>query len=246
MKRGNFLIGFLCGALMFGGATAAATTADIMAKPTWQTIYVDGQQVSMTAYNIAGNNFVKLRDIGQQVGFNVYWSDGVQIDTEADYTGEAPAVMETQVDTEKTRYEIVERTNAIRTEEKASALATDSLLMQAAQVRAEEMAATSNYTHTRPDGSRFYTVTDCPYMAENIHRVAERRLRESDLAELVVSEWTDSAGHLKNMLGDQYSSVGIGLAKGTNASGEDAWYCVQLFLYEGQSITRVDEPITSK
>ena len=241
MKRGNFLIGFLCGTLMFGGATAAATTADIMAKPTWQTIYVDGQQVSMTAYNIAGNNFVKLRDIGQQVGFNVYWSDGVQIDT-----GEAPAVMKTQVDTEKTRYEIVERTNAIRKEKKVSALATDPLLMQAAQVRAEEMAATSDYTHTRPDGSRFYTVTDCPYMAENIHRVAERRLIESDLAELVVSEWTDSEGHLKNMLGDQYSSIGIGLAKGTNASGEDAWYCVQLFLYEGQFITRVDEPITSK
>lgn len=27
----------------------------------------------MTAYNIAGQNYVRLRDIGQQVGFNVYW-----------------------------------------------------------------------------------------------------------------------------------------------------------------------------
>ena len=44
----------------------------------------------MTAYNIAGNNYVRLRDIGQQVDFNVYWSDGVQIDTDAPYTGIAP------------------------------------------------------------------------------------------------------------------------------------------------------------
>ena len=44
----------------------------------------------MTAYNIAGQNYVRLRDIGQQVGFNVYWQDGVQIDTDAPYTGVAP------------------------------------------------------------------------------------------------------------------------------------------------------------
>ena len=44
--------------------------------------------MSMTAYNIAGSNYVKLRDIGQEIGFNVYWQDGVQIDTDAPYTGE--------------------------------------------------------------------------------------------------------------------------------------------------------------
>ena len=56
-----------------GAALVSEATAGIVAEPTWQNIYVDGQQVSMTAYNIAGNNYVKLRDIGQQVGFNVYW-----------------------------------------------------------------------------------------------------------------------------------------------------------------------------
>ena len=55
--------------MLFSGATAVA--AGITAEPTWQNIYVDGQQVSMTAYNIAGNNYVKLRDIGQQVGSNL-------------------------------------------------------------------------------------------------------------------------------------------------------------------------------
>ena len=88
MKKKDFALGILCWAMLFSGATAAA--AGITAEPTWQNIYVDGERVSMAAYNIAGSNYVKLRDIGQQVGFNVYWSNGVQIDTDAPYTGVAP------------------------------------------------------------------------------------------------------------------------------------------------------------
>ena len=81
MKKKEFAMGILYGAMLFGGATAVA--AGVTAEPTWQNIYVDGKQVSMTAYNIADSNYVKLRDIGKEVGFNVYWRDGVQIDTDA-------------------------------------------------------------------------------------------------------------------------------------------------------------------
>ena len=42
--------------------------------------------------------------------------------------------------------------------------------MQAAQVRADEMAANTVYSHTRPDGRNFNTVTDCPYMAPEPNR----------------------------------------------------------------------------
>ena len=59
--------------MVIGAALVSEVAAGIVAEPTWQKIYVDGQQVSMTAYNIAGQNYVRLRDIGQQVGFNVYW-----------------------------------------------------------------------------------------------------------------------------------------------------------------------------
>ena len=88
MKRNilTLLTGMALGALLTGGAVAAG----VMAEPSWQNIYVDGRQVHMTAYNIGGNNFVKLRDIGKEVGFNVYWRDGVQVDSTAPYTGEAP------------------------------------------------------------------------------------------------------------------------------------------------------------
>ena len=94
--------GMVIGASLVGGAAAG-----VVAEPTWQKIYVDGQQVSMTAYNIAGNNYVRLRDIGQQVGFNVYWSDGVQIDTDAPYTGIAPVREATALLTDITEPHIV-------------------------------------------------------------------------------------------------------------------------------------------
>jgi len=89
LKRdmGMMLTGLALGAVLTGGAVAAGITAE----PAWSPIYVDGRQVQMTAYNIAGNNYVKLRDIGRAVGFNVYYQNGVQVDSGAAYTGEAPA-----------------------------------------------------------------------------------------------------------------------------------------------------------
>lgn len=78
--------GLALGAVLTCGVVAAGITAE----PSWSPIYVDGQKVNMTAYNIAGNNYVKLRDIGQAVGFNVYYQNGVQVDSQSPYTGEAP------------------------------------------------------------------------------------------------------------------------------------------------------------
>lgn len=65
------------------------------AKVTDQKITVDGVQVSMTAYQIDGNNYVKLRDIGKQVGFGVSYdaaTESVRIDTDAPYTEETASV----------------------------------------------------------------------------------------------------------------------------------------------------------
>ena len=62
-------IGILAGLALSGPAAQAATT--ITATLSNQPIYVDGQQVSMTAYSIGGNNYVRLRDIGQAVDFAV-------------------------------------------------------------------------------------------------------------------------------------------------------------------------------
>ncbi len=90
----SFAAGLLIGAVMFGGTTAYAA-AGILAERSTHPIYVDGQQVQMEAYTINGQNYVKLRDIGQAVDFNVYWQNGVQVDSDTPYTGEAPAAADT-------------------------------------------------------------------------------------------------------------------------------------------------------
>lgn len=242
------LIGILMGAVLLGGNVSQAAEAFLKAFPSTHTFYLDGQPIEMEAYSINGNNYVKLRDIGRMVGFNVYWDNGVQVDTGAPYTGVAPTRDEQSVpasDISSMRQEIVDRTNQLRQEAGLADLETDVMLTQAAQVRADEMAATGTYSHIRPDGSDRSTVSNCPYTAENIHRIADRRLAElgKGLAEVVVDDWAASSGHLKNILNDGLSEIGVGLARGMNAAGEDCWYCVQIFAYEGYHVTWVDNPV---
>lgn len=247
--------GLLAGLALSGPANAAVR--QLTATPSSQPIYVAGRRVTMTAYGIEGSNYVQLRDVGKVVGFNVYWDSAngaVQIETDKPYTGaasraeEAPTQTTTEgQDLESVRQEIIDRTNALRAQNGLPALGTEPLLSQAAQVRAEEMAATITYSHTRPDGSRYYTVTDCPCVYENIHRIPACSLPgEGGLAELAVQDWADSPGHLENMLRPDCSAIGVGVFKRPGAHGADVWYCVQLFLYQGQTVRWVDEPILTK
>lgn len=90
MKRTlYFAAGLLVGVTLFGGGVAYA--AGITAEWNTQPVYIDGVPVQLEAYTIGGSNYVKLRDIGQAAGFNVYWDGAVYIDTTTPYTGEAPA-----------------------------------------------------------------------------------------------------------------------------------------------------------
>ena len=251
----TFLSGMVVGAVMFGGSVAYAS--GILANLSNSQVFVDGRGVQLTAYNINGNNYVMLRDISKAVDFNVYWSaeDGsVRIESDKPYTGIAPVKAETSEpasqpevttpadDVDAMKQDIVDRTNALRREKGVAALRVNDKLMQAAQVRADEMAAHTVYSHTRPNGGKFNGVTDCPYMAESIHRIADWVLSDQTLAERAVADWSTSAAHSKTMVNPKLSAIGVGLARGVNDNGDPCWYCVQLFLYDGYAITRVDSP----
>lgn len=72
------------------GITDTAVTG-VTAKPTDQRITVDGKEVSMTAYKIKGNNYVKLRDIGKTINFGVSFNmatKAVSIDPNGTYVEE--------------------------------------------------------------------------------------------------------------------------------------------------------------
>ena len=244
----------LCGLVLGLSLSAPAAQAVESMKATLSTnrILVDGQEVRLTAYNINDNNYVMLRDVGKTVGFEVYW-DGdakcVQVESGKPYTGEAPAKAEdtksteqpVQTDVAAAKQDIVDRTNALRRENGVAVLRVNDRLMQAAQVRADEMAASGVYSHTRPDGRKYTTVTDCKYIGENIHLIGEWQIRDSSLPSFAVEAWKNSAAHLKNMLNTRYHEIGVGVSKGT-VMDEPYWYCVQLFLLDGYNVTWVDAP----
>ena len=86
-------IGILAGLALSGPASAAVQ--QLTATPTTQTFYVDGQQMWFEAYHIHGNNFVKLRDIGQAVDFGVTYdaaTNSVHIDSTQSYQDEVQSV----------------------------------------------------------------------------------------------------------------------------------------------------------
>ena len=260
MKRGSFAAGFLT-CLLLAGVTTTAYAAGIMAERSHHRIVVDGKEAQMEAYVINGSNYVRLRDIGKAVGFEVYWDSEngcVQVESGKPYTGEEPAkdevikptpqpeptVPANDADVDAMKQDIVDRTNAIRREQGISALTVNAKLMQAAQVRADEMAASGIYSHTRPDGRKSNTVTDSRYTGENIHSISELYLEQQHktLSEAVVELWSNSKAHADNMTSSRYGEIGVGLARGVNQNGLDCWYCVQVFLLDGCEVTWVDTP----
>ena len=80
-----------------------------------------------------------------------------------------------------------------------SALRVDSELTRAACVRAAEIV--EKFSHTRPDGSRWSTVSDSTY-GENI--AMGQRTADKGMA-----AWMTSEGHRANILRSSYGSIGV-------------------------------------
>ena len=247
----------LCG-LVLGltlSSPAARSVESLKVTLSTNRILVDGKEIRLTAYNINGNNYVMLRDVGKTVGFEVYWDADtkcVRVESDKPYTGEAPVKsaatkpveQPAQTDVAAAKQDIVDRTNALRRAKGVAALRVNDKLMQAAQVRADEIAASGVYSHTRPDGRKSNTVTDSKYTGENLHNISELYLEQQHktLSEAVVELWSNSKAHADNMTSSRYGEIGVGLARGVNQNGLDCWYCVQVFLLDGCEVTWVDMP----
>ena len=84
----SFAAGFLTGAILFG--STAVYAVGVIAERSTNRIFVDGREVQMEAYTINGNNYVRLRDIGREVGFSVTWDGAGQINTAYPNSEETP------------------------------------------------------------------------------------------------------------------------------------------------------------
>ncbi|HYC34592.1 MAG TPA: CAP domain-containing protein, partial [Candidatus Paceibacterota bacterium] len=122
---------------------------------------------------------------------------------------------------------IVTETNNQRKANGLSELGVNELLTRAAQMKLDDMFKNQYFEHESPDGKgpgevaeaagyRFLTV------GENL--ALGSFADEKDL----VQAWMDSPGHRANILGTQFTEIGIAAKKGM-FKGEEVWIAVQEF-----------------
>nr|WP_321292841.1 CAP domain-containing protein [uncultured Trichococcus sp.] len=123
--------------------------------------------------------------------------------------------------------------NDLRMEEGLLPLTKNETLKAAADFRAIETQ--TSFSHTRPDGTDFYTIilTDAywyPYqtVGENL-AMATYFNDEEGMAEFLFDGWVESEGHYANMVHPDFLEVGIGV----HYDGEFL-YAVQLFGKQNQ------------
>ena len=133
---------------------------------------------------------------------------------------------------------LVELANADRGAEGVGTLAVSPTLTEAAQMKADDMAARGYFAHDTPDGkSPWYWFEEAGY--EFRHAGENLAVYFSDSVE-VQRAWMNSPLHRANVLGDQFEEIGIALAQG-EYQGHDTTYVVQMFGTPAEASTAVVE-----
>ena len=121
---------------------------------------------------------------------------------------------------------IVEKTNEYRTDHQLNFMNTNALLTQAAQMKAEDMARRSYFSHDSPDGlTPWYWFQKAGY--EYLYAGENLAIGFFDSND-IVSAWMDSASHRENILNARYTEFGIGVASGIY-KGRETIFVAQLF-----------------
>ena len=121
---------------------------------------------------------------------------------------------------------VVDLTNDERADLATAPLQRNTLLDEAARLKAQHMAANEYFAHFAPDGTTpwsFFKSSGYIYA----HAGENLAIHFTDSTE-VVEAWMQSPGHRKNIVDDKYTEIGVGTAKGT-FDGYDTVYVVQLF-----------------
>ena len=198
-------VGILLGTVIGLPNAVAALTAEASTNH----FFVDGAEVELPAYLIGGNNYVMLRDVGQAVGFNVYWNEEsrtVQIESDKPYTGVAPDVDELD-ENMAIRLEIVRLANEERKKVGAPALTVNDALMDAAQ----DCAGKGPTKHNTKYENLTALAYGYPYgFGSNL--TVFGALSADYIASHSVSNWANSKGHYATMTDPSCEDIGVGVA----------------------------------
>ena len=122
--------------------------------------------------------------------------------------------------TENFAEEVLQLVNIEREKVGAKPLQLSPELSEFADVRVKELP--ENFSHNRPDGSKWKTAIKISYryIGENI--AAGQRTPES-----VVDAWMNSEGHRENILNPKFGKLGVGYINAPETDYKHYW--VQLF-----------------
>ncbi len=105
----------------------------------------------------------------------------------------------------------IEILNGYRSEVGKPPLTYNRTLALAATIRAIEMYWSGKFDHTRPDGSRVYSIYS--EMGLSSYAQGENIAAGYNTIESAMEGWKNSTGHYNNMINDNFNEVGIGYYK---------------------------------
>ena len=133
--------------------------------------------------------------------------------TALDMLREARIYMENSDFYKLSKNTIIDLVNDFRKENNVKPLEESYVLNEVATIRAMEMAYSKTWSHTRPNGEKWYTIyseysKEITYnvMSENIHRSWNL-----GSAAKAVEDWKNSESHRNAMLNPKYTKIGIGI-----------------------------------
>lgn len=129
---------------------------------------------------------------------------------------------------------VVDKTNQEREDQKLAPLVRNTVLDEAAQLKAEDMAKNGYFAHYSPTGvSPWHWFNEAGY--SYVHAGENLAVHFTDSKE-VVEAWMQSPTHRANIVNQNYREIGVGTARGTY-EGYDTVFVVQLFGTPGQVAT---------
>ena len=98
LKHREFILGILLGSVIFAAMTVFADNVlDVVVNPF--KIKVNGEETFIEGYNINGNSYFKLRDIGKYTGFDVdFKEDTIMINTQVASTAPLNTQQEDEIE----------------------------------------------------------------------------------------------------------------------------------------------------
>lgn len=133
-----------------------------------------------------------------------------------------PSPTANPVQTDNPAEKVLELVNQERAANGLSPLTLDTSLCAAANARAQEI--TSQFSHTRPDGTNCFTILKD--YGISYRAVGENIAAGQTTPAAVMNSWMNSPGHRANILSSSFGKLGVGYVK---TSGGYGHYWVQMF-----------------